>query len=306
MEPMDQAERGNSHTLVLMHEATQRGYEIFHYVPDTVSLDQTNKVFAHVASVTVDLNKEQHYTLKQRERADLSGFDVIMFRQDPPYDVAYVTNTVILERLKEQGVLFVNDPYWIRNMPDKISIFDFAEYLPPTLISRNIDEIEAFYKKYSDIIIKPLHGFHGHGIVRSQNINDAKEKLTEHKEQLMFQPFLKQVLEGNKRVVFYDGEIVGVLNSVPASEEEFRIFRNSKDVAAELTEREKEICQKVGQILKKRDMLFVGIDLIGEYLTEINAGSVGSIFRLDEVYSDNFSAKLFDFIERKITSKNHG
>lgn len=303
MEPMDEPKPGDSHTLTLMHEATKRGYDVFHYTPDTLSLDQTGQVSAYIAPVRVDLDKDEHYALGEYSRQDLSDFDVIMFRQDPPYDIAYVTNTVILERLKKEGVLFVNDPFWIRNMPDKLSIFDFAEYLPPTLVSRNLEEVGAFYEEHQDVIIKPLHSFHGHGIRRSQNIGDAKKTLSEYDEQLMFQPFLKEVLEGNKRVVFYDGEIAGILNSIP-DDKEFRIFRGSTDVAAELTPREREICEKIGAVLKERGMLFVGIDFIGEYLTEINAGSVGSIFRLDEVYDDNFSAKLFDLVELKIASKN--
>ena len=303
MEPIDQPAPGDSHTLTLMHEATVRGYDVFHYTPDTVSLDNSGVVCALCATVLVNLGTKPHFDLGEYERHDLSSFDVIMFRQDPPYDIAYVTNTVLLERLRDD-VLFVNDPFWIRNMPDKLSIFDFAYYLPPTLVSRNLDEIEAFYAAHKDIIIKPLHGFHGHGITRSQSVEDAKEKLKEYPEPLMFQPFLKEVLEGNKRVVFFDGEIVGVLNSVPANEEEFRIFRGSKDIAAELSARERKISEEVGAVLKQRGMMFVGIDFIGEYLTEINAGSVGSIFRLDEVYSDNYSAKLYDLIELKLSPKN--
>lgn len=304
MEPMDEPEPGNSHTLALMHEASRRGYDVFHFTPDTLSLDHTGLVSAPIARVSVDLDADPHYTIGEYARVDLSQFDVIMFRQDPPYDIAYVTNTVILERLHEAGVLFVNDPFWIRNMPDKLSIFDFAEYLPPTLVTRNMEEVEAFYAEHKDVIIKPLHGFHGHGIVRSSDVKEAKQKLSEHIEPLMFQPFLKEVMEGNKRVVFFDGEIVGTINVVPESEEKFRIYRDSVDEASDLTEREKEICGRIGAVLKQRGMIFVGIDLIGEYLTEINAGSVGSIFRLDEIYDDNFSAKLFDLIERKI-SGNH-
>lgn len=230
----------------------------------------------------------------------LEEFDVVFFRQDPPVNMAYITNTYLLEHLKAHGVTLVNDPFWIRNMADKLSIFDFPEYLPPTLVSRNITEIEAFFAIHKDVVVKPLYGFHGHGIIRTRNSAEVEEQLTHTKEPLMLQPFLSEIKEGNKRIVFFDGAVVGALRSiVPDPDKEFRIYRDSIDEPYTLTPEEEVMCEKIGAYLKERGLIFIGIDLIGAYLTEINVGSVGSIYRLDELYHDNFSGKLFDVIQQK-------
>lgn len=296
---MDETKRGDNHTLFLMEEACRRGYEVYHYHPETLSLTNAG-LRGDMARVHVDQSKNPHYTLEQREIMPLEGFDVVLFRQDPPVDMGYITNTYLLERLKQSGVTLINDPFWVRNMADKLSIFDFPDYLPPTLVSRNMEEIEAFFAMHKDVVIKPLYGFHGHGITRAQSVEGIATQLAKTDEPLMFQPFLPEIKEGNKRIVFFYGEIAGTLcTPVPDPDKEFRIYRDSVDVAYELTPHERDMCEQIGAVLKERDLAFVGIDLIGSYLTEINVGSVGSIFRMDDVYSDNFSAKLWDIVADK-------
>ena len=301
MEYMNETQNGETHTLLMMEEACARGYEVFHYHPDTLSLSEKG-ITARLAQVHVDLSQEEYYSLQEDQTVDMSTMDVVLFRQDPPFDMNYFTNTLILEELKKDGVLFVNDPYWIRNMPDKHTIFDFKDFLPPTLVSQDIEEIEKFFAAHKDIVIKPLYSFHGHGIHRSDNIKTAKDMLEHRKEPLMFQPFLPEVYEGNKRFLFFDGDMVGAIITVPEKDGDFRIYRESKDLAYEATPEEQELCNKIGKMLKERGLIFVGIDLIGKYLTEINVGSVGSLWRFNEIYGGKWEAKLWDAIERKLKS----
>ena len=298
MEALADTVRAETNSLVMMEEAVARGHQVFHYHPDSVSLDNEG-VFAQVAPVTVDLSKEDYFTLGAYTRVDLFGFDLIFFRQDPPFDMGYVTNTHILDMLKKHGVRVINNPFWIRNMPDKISIFDYPDYLPPTLVTRDKEQIKKFFAAHKDVVIKPLYGFHGHGVVRSSDIKDAFAALDEYAEPIMLQPFLKKIIDGNKRIVLFDGEIAGAIKNVPANETEFRVLRTSTDVAYEPSKRELELCRNLGPILKERGLTFVGVDLIGDYLTEINVGSVGTLRRLNNVYGGKSEARLWDVIEKK-------
>lgn len=298
MENMADTAREETHSLVMMEEACARGHAVFHYHPNSAALGNDG-VFASAAPVRVDLSRDDYYTLGEYARTDLAGFDLVFFRQDPPFDMGYVTNTHMLERLKASGVKVINDPFWIRNMPDKLSIFDYPDFLPPTLVTRDKDEIKEFFAKHGDIVIKPLYGFHGHGILRTSDLRDAMAALEESTAPLMLQPFLKDIAQGNKRIIFFDGAYAGAINSVPQDDQEFRVFRNSVDVAYEPTPREKTLCAKLGPVLKERGLVFVGIDLIGEYLTEINVGSVGTLRRMNRVYGGKAEARLWDVIEKK-------
>jgi glutathione synthase len=303
MHAMEKTVPGEEHTLALMEEARRRGYAGYHFEPGSVSLCEDGTIKAMVAPVEVDCTAQPHYTLGAYEQMDLAELDVIFFRQDPPFDMAYVTNTYLLQRLEDQ-VLFVNNPRWIREMPDKLSIFDYPEYLPPTLVSRESPDIEAFFAAHKDVVIKPLYGFHGHGIERTSEVAVALKAAEMSDVPIMFQPFLPEIAEGNKRIVLYDGEIVGALKTVP-SDEEFRIYRDSVDVAYEPSAEEIALCAKMAPVLKERGLIFVGLDLIGPYLTEINVGSVGSLLRLNAVYGGSYEGKLFDVIEAKITQRAH-
>ncbi len=296
--PMEQTVPGTDNTILLMQECCQRGHDVYHFLPDQISLDDTGRITGLVCPVTVDLSVSPHYQMRADDWMDLSEFDAIFFRQDPPFDLAYITNTHILERISDQ-VLFVNHPRWIRGMPDKISIFDFPEFLAPTLVSKETQAITNFFTEHGpDIVAKPLYGFHGHGIERSSDLNELLVWAREHNEPLMFQPFLKEIEQGNKRIVLFDGEVAGSLITIP--DNDFRIYRDSEDLAYELTDRERVLFEKMGPLLKERGLLFVGVDLIGPYLTEINVGSVASIVRLNAIYGGAHEKKLIDIVENKL------
>lgn len=300
MESPADADREYSASLLLIQEACARGHEVFHYLPENLSLDHNDGIRAFAAPITVDLAKEPHYTLGTYGAVDLTEFDAVFLRQDPPFDMGYLSTTYILERLHRRGVYVSNDPFWVRNMPEKLSIFDFAEYLPPTLVTRDMREIEKFFSEHKDVVIKPLYSFHGHGIVRCSSAAQARKEIGAANDPLMFQPFLKEIYEGNKRIVLFDGEIAGALSTVLGQGEEFRIFRDSVDVAYEPSESEIAMCKKIGRVCKERGQAFVGIDLIGPYLTEINVTSTGSLARLNKIYGGKFEAKLWDVFEKKI------
>lgn len=299
MEAMDEAQKDDSATLVLMQEACARGHEVYHYHPNDLSMSD-EAIRAQAARVDVDLETDPHYTLEHYHSLDMTSMDIVMFRQDPPFDMRYFTNTLVLESLSKLGVFVVNDPYWIRNMPDKHAIFDFAELLPPTLISENMFEIEAFFETHKDIIVKPLYGFHGHGVERIDDVSRAKDLLEQYQEPLMFQPFLPEAYEGNKRFLFFAGEFVGAIQSVPHQQDgDFRPYRETDEVAYELNTLEQEACEKIGRVLKERNILFVGVDFIGSYLIEINTGGVGGLQRFNAIYGGKWEAKLWDIIERQ-------
>ncbi len=216
--------------------------------------------------------------------------------------MGFVTTTYILERLKNQGVLVTNDPFWIRNTPDKLFIFDFEKHMPPTLVSSDMNAIEKFFAVHKDVVIKPLYSFHGHGITRSSSPDAAGKELEKYGEPLMFQPFLEEVKDGNKRVVLFGGGIVGALNTIPP-DGEFRVYRDSVDEAYEPTEQERILCEEIGAVMKERGIHFAGVDFIGSYLTEVNVGSVGSLVRLNKIYNKKFESMLWDVLEKKIVKK---
>ncbi len=298
MEHMSETVKGDNHSLLIIQEACKRGFDVYHYHPDTVTMSNDG-VFAKIAPLNVDLTQDEYFKLGEYSKQDLSTMDVIWFRQNPPFDMCYVTNTFMLDFLKDKGVLVSNNPFWIRNMPDKLSIFDYPDYLPPSLVTRDLDEVSNFLDIHKDIVIKPLYSFHGHGVVRTSVLSEAEVELSKYPEPLLFQPFLPQISEGNRRIVLFDGEIVGALKTINKDENEFRIYRDSVDVACTPTKKELELCQKLSGLFKERGLHFIGVDFIGPYLMEINTGSIGSLLRLNEIYGECFEAKLWDVIEHK-------
>ena len=291
MFPLAMAKPGYDNTLLLIEEALRRGFEAYHFIPEDVSMNTQGRLFTRARLMAFD---GENIVQKDDMVLDLHDLDVLFFRQDPPFDMAYITNTYLLERL-EHDVLMVNHPRWIRDMPDKLSIFDCQDYMAPTLISRDRDHLAAFLSEQNnDVVAKPLYGFKGHGIERVSSIDAIMSMIDTMAEPIMLQPFLPQIREGNKRIVLFNGEIVGALKSVP--EEDFRIYRDSQDLAYEPTEDELKLCRDIAPLLVERGLIFVGLDLIGPYLTEINVGSVGSLQRLNAIYKDHFETKLFDCI----------
>ncbi len=302
MEVMEETCRLSNHTLLLMQEAQDRGYLLYHFEPKNLSIID-GKILARAREVSVNLDNNPHYQYGKNILLNLSEIDVIHIRQDPPFNMEYITSTYILERVFP-NTLVVNNPFWIRNLPEKIYTFDFAEFMPPTLITQDMPLIEDFRNKHKDIIIKPLYDFHGNGVIHITPIDvnfDAylEMMLGRNSEPLIIQKYIPEIKEGNKRVIFIDGEIAGSLITTPESGE-FRIYRNSTDHRYELNERDKKICDAVSRECKEKGLLFVGIDIIGDYLTEINVTSVGSIRRLNQLYDTKIEAEIWDAIERKL------
>ena len=296
MEPLEETDRHSTHTLSLVEEAQKRNYTIYHYRPHELALDSEGVLKANARKLTIDLSQESFFTYGAYEDIDLSTMDIIHMRQDPPVDMDYTTSTYLLERIRDK-VLIVNDPFWVRNFPEKIWPYDFLEYMPPTLITRDLEQARAFFDEYGDVVMKPLYGFHGHGISRLEKPDDLpKDDLNEY---FIFQKYLPEIKEGNKRIVLLDGEVAGSLLVKP-SEKDFRIYRDSTEHKYEPNDYEKEMCRKIGEKCKECGLLFVGLDLIGDYITEINVTSVGSIRRLNALYDINFESQIWDVVESKL------
>ena len=294
--------RGDS-TFALLLEAQKRGHGISYYTPDTLSL-RGEELVAPVQMLTVRDEVGDHFTLGEPKREALNGFDVILLRQDPPFDLAYITSTHLLERLHPK-TLVVNDPAWVRNSPEKIFVTEFPDLMPKTLISRDVDEIARFRQEMGDIILKPLYGNGGAGVFHSTRDDRNFSSLLEMFGQMFREPFIAQqylpaVRKGDKRILLVDGEAVGAINRVPAEHDaRSNMHVGGRAEATELTAREKEICARIGPALKERGFLFVGIDVIGDYLTEINVTSPTGIREVKKFGGADVASLLWDAIERK-------
>lgn len=300
MEPMEKTNRLENNTLLLMEEAQNRGYEVFHFEPQNVSISN-DKIFALANPVKLNLKNKEHYKLGKAKRVNLSEMDVIMIRQDPPFDMNYITNTYMLEKIGGKTIV-VNNPAAIRDLPEKIYPLNFKKFIPPTIITYNKSEIEDFRKKHKDIVLKPLYNFHGNGVMHIKPGDNYDKWLKARAgEPVIAQKFIPEIREGNKRVVFLNGEVAGAIITVP-QKGEFRIYRGSSDHKYKLNKRDKEICKAVGADLKRRGLVFVGIDIIGDYLTEINTTSVGTIRRINKLYGGKFESKVWDAVVKKYMS----
>jgi len=295
--------RGDS-TFAMMLEAQARGHELVHYTADTLSL-RGHTVSALVQPITVtDAEKGQHFTLGVSSRVDLSTQDVLLMRQDPPFDMNYITITHILERLHPK-TLVVNPPAAVRNAPEKILVTDFPELMPPTLVTRDRAEIYAFRKEHGNIIVKPLYGNGGAGVFFIQEGDHNLASLIElfelnYPEPFMIQKYLPDVRKGDKRIIIIDGEPVAGLNRIPADgEARSNMHVGGRPELSELTTREREICAAIAPALKERDMIFVGIDVIGDYLTEINVTSPTGIREIKRFGGPDIAVMIWDAIEKR-------
>ncbi|AHK43136.1 MULTISPECIES: glutathione synthase [Ensifer] len=290
-------------TFAMCLEAQARGYRLFHYTPEKLSL-RDGKVFATAQQMTLRDVKGDHFTLGEPERLDLSTMDVILLRQDPPFDMAYITSTHLLERLHPR-TLVVNDPAWVRNSPEKIFVTEFADLMPRTLITRDAAEIARFREEMGDIILKPLYGNGGAGVFHSARDDRNMSSLLEMFGQMFREPFIAQeylpaVRKGDKRILLVDGEPVGAINRVPAEHDaRSNMHAGGRPEPTELTAREKEICARIAPALKERGFLFVGIDVIGDYMTEINVTSPTGIREVKKFGGADVASLLWDAIERK-------
>ena len=285
-------------------EAQQRGHELFYYGPDMLAYDE-GRVTARGHRMTLRREKGNHVDLGSVETVDLADWDVVWLRQDPPFDMGYITTTHILDRLKGQ-TLVVNDPFWVRNYPEKLLVLDFPELTPPTTIARDLDTIKAFKAKHGDIILKPLYGNGGAGVFRldqnDRNLSSLHELFTGFsREPLIVQKFLPDVSNGDKRVILVDGEPVGAINRVPAKgETRSNMHVGGRPEKIGLTQRDLEICAAIGPLLKEKGQVFVGIDVIGDYLTEINVTSPTGIQELERFDGTNVAEKIWQAIEGKL------
>jgi glutathione synthase len=290
-------------TFALSLEAQRRGMSLYHYTPDRLTLDG-GKVFARVEEMEVRDEKGNHFSLGEARRADLSTMDVVLLRQDPPFDMNYITTTHILERIHPK-TLVVNDPREVRNAPEKLYVTEFPDLMPPTLITRDARELAEFRRAHSHIILKPLYGNGGAGVFRLAEDDQNFASLVELFQQSFREPFIAQrylpeVRKGDKRIILVDGEPAGAINRVPAlNENRSNMHVGGKPEPSELTARDKEICARLGPELKARGLIFVGIDVIGDYLTEINVTSPTGIREVKRFGGPDIAALIWDAIERR-------
>ena len=306
MDPISEVDIRADSSFRLAIEAQSRGHRLFHYTPNDIFYAE-GQIKARVQEMTLKAEVGDHVTFGAPEVMDLRQMAVIWLRQDPPFDMAYITTTHLLERLKGD-VLVVNDPFWVRNSPEKLMILDFPELIPPTMIASDLDQLKAFREAHHDIIIKPLYGNGGAGVFRitpqDQNLNSLHELFTaQSNEPLIAQKYLPEVVKGDKRVILVDGVPIGGINRVPkAGEVRSNMHVGGKAVASELTARELEICDAIGETLRHRGQIFVGIDVIGDYLTEINVTSPTGLQELERFSGVNGAGKIWEAIEAKIAS----
>jgi glutathione synthase len=294
--------RGDS-TFALLLEAQKRGHGLSYYTPDKLSLNG-DELVAPLQILTVRDEEGKHFTLGEPRRESLASFDVILLRQDPPFDLAYITSTHLLERLQPK-TLVVNDPAAVRNAPEKLFVMDFPQLMPPTLISRDLDEINAFRDQHGAVVMKPLHGHGGAAVFRvmpqDMNFGSLFDMFSvTFKEPWVIQRFLPEVKHGDKRIILVDGEFAGAINRVPAADDlRSNMVRGGAAKATELTEREREICAALGPSLREHRLLFVGIDVIDGYLTEINVTSPTGIRAISRLGGPDIAAKIWDVIEKQ-------
>ena len=303
MDPIGSVNIEADSTFRIAEEAQARGHSLFYYLPEQLSF-QEGRVMARGQSLTVRREQGNHADLGPVEEVDLAEFDVVWLRQDPPFDMFYITTTHLLERLMP-GTLVVNDPFWVRNFPEKLLVLNFPELTPPTAIARDLETLKAFRAKHGDVILKPLYGNGGAGVFRitpeDRNLASLHEVFTGFsREPLIMQKFLPAVSKGDKRVILVDGEPVGAINRVPAEgETRSNMHVGGRPEKVGLTERDLEICAAIGPLLREKGQIFVGIDVIGDWLTEINVTSPTGIQELERFDGVNIAAKIWEAIEAR-------
>ena len=294
--------RGDS-TFAMLLEAQKRGHGISYYTPDKLSL-RAEELVAPVQLLSVRDTAGDHFTLGEPQRANLESFDVVLLRQDPPFDLAYITSTHFLERIHPK-TLVVNNPASVRNAPEKLFVMNFADLMPPTLISRDLDEINAFRTEHGAVVMKPLHGHGGAAVFRvmpqDMNFGSLYDMFAvTFREPWVIQRFLPEVKHGDKRIILVDGEFAGAVNRVPAADDlRSNMVRGGAAHATDLSPREREICARLGPSLRERGLLFVGIDVIDGNLTEINVTSPTGIRAIARLNGPDVAAKIWDVIENK-------
>ena len=306
MDPIEDVDINADSTFRLAEEAQNRGHDLYVYTPNDLTFNR-GKIIAKARSISLKRKIGDHVNFGAVELLALSEFDVIWLRQDPPFDMGYITNTHLLD-LIGQKTLIVNNPFWVRNLPEKLLVLEFPDLIPETVISRDLEEIKRFKNEFKDIIIKPLYGNGGAGIFRlredDKNLTSLHELFSNmSSEPLIAQAFLPDVKKGDKRIILVDGEPVGAINRVPkAGETRSNMHVGGKAEPAKLSQRDREICRSIGPILKNRGQVFVGIDVIGDYLTEINVTSPTGIQELERFDKVNIAEMIWHAVEKKVGS----
>ena len=303
MDPIARINIAGDSTFALLLEAQKRGHALSYYTPDKLSL-RGEELVAPVQVLNVRDEAGNHFTLGEPRREPLAQYDVILLRQDPPFDLAYITSTHFLERLHPK-TLVVNNPASVRDAPEKIFVMDFPDLMPPTLISRDLDEINAFRDEHGAVVMKPLHGYGGAAVFRvmpqDMNFGSLFDMFSvTFREPWVIQRFLPEVKRGDKRIILVDGEFAGAVNRVPATDDlRSNMVRGGAAKATDLTPREREICARLAPALRERGLLFVGIDVIDDHLTEINVTSPTGIRAVAKLGGPDVAAKIWDVIEKK-------
>jgi glutathione synthase len=303
MDPLETIDIRGDSTFALLLEAQARGHSVFTYPPQSLALID-GQLTARGQAVQVFDKIGAHFTAQALATVDLATFDVVLLRQDPPFDLAYITSTHLLERLGPQ-TLVVNDPGHVRNAPEKLWVLDFPDLMPPTIVTRQLSDVMAFHHKHRDIIVKPLFGNGGAGIFRLKPDDSNVASLVEmfqsaFREPFMVQQYRPEVRAGDKRIILVDGEVAGAINRIPADHEtRSNLHVGGTAAPVELTTRDREICARLGPELKRRGLIFTGIDVIGPYLTEINVTSPTGIRQLKAFGGADCAALIWDVIETK-------
>ncbi len=305
MDPLENLDLNGDTTFALALEAQKRNHNISFFKPEDLLLN-CNDVLANICRLELYSSKNfNDFKYHDAEIKPLTEYDVIMMRQDPPFNMAYITATYILEKLPN-STLIVNNPFEVRNSPEKVFVTNFPHLMPKTLISRNVNTIKNFKNEFKDIIIKPLYGNGGHGVFHlrpeDENLNSILEMFfIQNKEPLMIQEYLKDVRNGDKRIILLNGEPVGAVNRIPQlGESRSNMHVGGKPKKTELTRRDKHICNEISVSLKEKGLYFVGIDIIGDYITEINVTSPTGIREIKNLDSIAIDEMFWDFIEKKI------
>ena len=307
MDPIERIDIRGDSTFAILLEAQRRGHEIFYYTPPNLAL-KGDKLIARGFSLSVQDKAGDHYRLSGARVEDLSAWDVVLLRQDPPFDMAYITTTHLLERIHPK-TLVVNDPSHVRNAPEKVFVLDFLDLMPATLITRSLEDVQAFRREHGEIIVKPLYGNGGASVFRVRADDTNLASLVElfqtvFREPFMVQEYRSEVRLGDKRIILVDGVFAGAVNRVPAKDEtRSNLHVGGTAEATELTDREREICGRLGPELKRRGLLFTGIDVIGGFLTEINVTSPTGIRQVKAFGGADIAALIWDAIERTVAER---
>ena len=303
MDPIERINIRGDSTFALLLEAQKRGHTIGYYTPDRLAMRE-GRVFAATQKLAVRDEAGNHFSLGEASRTELASFDVVLMRQDPPFDLAYITATHLLEQI-HPGTLVVNDPREVRNAPEKMFVMQFAALMPPTLITRDLAEVKQFRAEHGDIVMKPLYGHGGGAVFRltrdDLNFGSLYDMFAAtFREPWVIQKFLPAVAKGDKRIMLVDGAFAGAVNRVPAPDDlRSNMVRGGSPKDTELTPREKEICAAVGPALKQRGLILVGIDVIDGWLTEINVTSPTGIRAIKNLGGPDVASLTWDAIESK-------